>query len=155
MVRFNSLSLLLNSEFRGIITAVITGSGGSMAKSIVIVDDSKFLLKSIKIFMEEELGFDVVGIGHNGVEAIELYQKHKPDVITLDITMPQKDGQQALKELLEIDPNAKVVMMSAIRGRTLNECMDEGAAGFIIKPLKFYDEEFVESTRELFQELLE
>lgn len=135
--------------------AVADKSGGYMPKSIVIVDDSKFLLKSIKVFMEEELGFDVVGIGHNGVEAIELYKSLKPDIITLDITMPQKDGQQALKELLEIDPDAKIVMMSAIRGRSLNECMDEGAAGFIIKPLKFHDPDFVESTKELFEEILE
>ncbi len=126
-----------------------------MAKSIVLVDDSTYLLKIIKTFMEEVMGFDVLAMGHNGNDAVKLYAELQPDLITLDITMPQKDGFQALREIIQEFPEAKVVMMSAIRSHTFTECINEGAAAFIEKPLKFHDEDFVEYFKEIITEIIE
>lgn len=126
-----------------------------MAKKVVIVDDSKFITKNIKAFMENEMGLEVVGIGHNGMEAVQLYQEHTPDLITLDITMPEKDGQEALSDIISFAPEARVIMMSAVRGETMNECLRDGASGFIEKPLKFGDPSFVENLKEVIEDVLE
>lgn len=126
-----------------------------MAKSVVIVDDSKFLAKNIKAFMEQVMGFNVVGVGHNGEEAVELYKTLQPDLITLDITMPIKDGQEALSDILSLYPEARVVMMSAVRGQTITDCIKEGASGFIEKPLKFNEDDFVANTKELLEDVLD
>jgi two-component system, chemotaxis family, chemotaxis protein CheY len=101
------------------------------------------------------MGYDVVALGHNGEEAVELYGKHKPDLITLDITMPVKDGQEALNEIMASDPDAKVVMMSAVRGETMMDCLRVGASGFIEKPLKFNDGEFVENVKDVLEDALD
>ncbi len=126
-----------------------------MANSVVIVDDSKFLAKNIKAFMEKIMGYEVVGVGHNGEEAVDLYSELKPDLMTLDITMPFKDGQEALHEIISMYPDAKIVMMSAVRGETMMECLKTGASGFIEKPLKFNDDIFVENLKEVLEDVLE
>jgi len=126
-----------------------------MSKTVVIADDSKFLTRHIQQFFEESMGFTVVGVGYNGEEAVALYKEHKPDLITLDITMPIKDGQVALREIITEFPNAKVVMMSAVRGETMVACIKDGASAFIEKPLKFADADFVESFKETINEVLE
>jgi len=114
-----------------------------MSKTVVIVDDSNFLIKQIVDFFENQLEFQVLGTGNDGNEAIELYRKHKPDLITLDITMPNKDGMDAMKEIIMEYPNAKVLMISAVRGNAMLECIHAGAKGYVEKPLKFSDSEFV------------
>jgi two-component system, chemotaxis family, chemotaxis protein CheY len=124
-----------------------------MAKTVVIVDDSKFLIKQISQFFEKDLGFQVVATGFDGNEAVELYKKHKPDLITLDITMPNKDGQEAMKEIYAEFPNANVLMISAVRGDAMLECMNMGAKGYIEKPLKFTDPEFVKDFQETVEEI--
>lgn len=126
-----------------------------MPKRVIIVDDSKFLTKSIQEFLESQMGYDVVAIGHNGKEAIDLYKQHKPDLVTMDITMPDMDGVEALINILSVDPKAKVIMMSAVRGEVINDCIKGGAMGFISKPLKFSDPEFVESVKETLNDVLE
>jgi len=126
-----------------------------MAQSVVVVDDSKFLVKQIVDFFQKDMGFDVLATGSNGDDAVELYRQHKPDLITLDITMPNKDGQQALKEILTDFPDANIVMISAVRGDSMLECMEIGAKAFIEKPLKFNDAEFVRDFRESVKEALE
>ena len=115
-----------------------------MARTVIIVDDSKFLIKQIVDFFEKKLGFSVLATGNDGNEAVELYRKHKPDLITLDITMPNKDGMEAMKEILSEFPDAKVLMISAVRGSAMLECMSAGAKGYIEKPLKFADSEFIQ-----------
>lgn len=124
-----------------------------MAKTVVIVDDSKFLIKQIAQFFEKNLGFQVVATGFDGNEAVELYKKHKPDLITLDITMPNKDGQEAMKEIYAEFPDANVLMISAVRGDAMLECMNMGAKGYIEKPLKFTDPEFVKDFQETVEEI--
>ncbi|KMQ49923.1 Chemotaxis regulator [Chitinispirillum alkaliphilum] len=119
-----------------------------MSKRVIIVDDSKFLVRQIVQFFEQQLEFEVVATGNDGNDAVELYRKHKPDLITLDITMPNKDGQQAMLEILEDFPDANILMISAVRGGAMLECMSSGAKGYVEKPLKFGDTEFVEDFKE-------
>lgn len=126
-----------------------------MANSVVIVDDSKYLTALLKDFMEQELQFDVKAVGHNGHDAIELYDKFRPDILTLDITMPQKDGLQALRDINERWPDAKVVLLTAIRDNEMNQFMKKGAAAFIEKPLLFDDEEFVKNFKDVIAEVLD
>lgn len=119
-----------------------------MARTVVIVDDSKFLIKQIVEFFEKQMGFQTLATGNDGNEAIELYRKHKPDLITLDITMPNKDGMEAMKEIVKEFPDANVLMISAVRGNAMLECMSAGAKGYVEKPLKFTDAEFVQDFKD-------
>jgi len=125
-----------------------------MAKKVVVVDDSKFLIKQIAEFLNKQIGLDVVATGNDGNEAIELYKKHQPDLITLDITMPNKDGFEAMKEIIKGFPNANVLMISAVRGSAMLDCINAGAKGYVEKPLKFNDSEFVEDFKETVKEIL-
>jgi two-component system chemotaxis response regulator CheY len=124
-----------------------------MAKTVVIVDDSKFLIKQIVQFFEKNIGYQVVATGNDGDEAVDLYRKHKPDLITLDISMPNKDGQQAIKDIFAEFPKANILMISAVRGDAMLECMKMGAKGYIEKPLKFNDAEFVKDFQETVEEI--
>jgi two-component system, chemotaxis family, chemotaxis protein CheY len=125
----------------------------SMSKKVVIVDDSKFLVKQIAQFFEQNLGYQVIANGSDGNDAVELFRQHKPDLITLDITMPNKDGLQAMKEILTDFPDANILMISAVRGDTMLECMKCGAKGYIEKPLKFADADFVKDFQETVDEI--
>ena len=83
----------------------------------------------------EEYGFEVVGEAENGVQAVLMYQQLKPDFVTLDIIMPEKDGLAALREILAYKPTAKIVMVTAMGSKqTLFECIKLGAFDFIEKP---------------------
>ncbi|ERP31646.1 response regulator [Chitinivibrio alkaliphilus] len=126
-----------------------------MTKKVVVVDDSKFLTKQIKKFLESEMGYEVVAVGYDGEEAVALYHEHSPDLITLDITMPGKDGQDAMEEIIKEDPDAKILMISAVRGDAMLECMANGAAGYVEKPLKLKDAEFVEDFKSTLNEIFE
>lgn len=107
-----------------------------MATRVLIVDDAKFMRHMIKNILEE-LGWEVVGEAANGREACELYNELKPDVVTLDIVMPEVSGIEALKTIRESDPNAKVIMISAIDQREpLMEALKLGAADYVVKPFE-------------------
>lgn len=118
------------------------------ARTVVIVDDSKFLIKQIIDFFQKQLGFEVLATGNDGNDAIELYRTHRPNLITLDITMPNKDGMEAMKEIIREFPDANIVMISAVRGNAMLECMSSGAKGYIEKPLKFSDAAFVQDFKD-------
>lgn len=124
-----------------------------MSKTVVIVDDSKFLIKKIAAFFEKEMEYQVVAQGYDGNDAVELYRQHQPDLLALDITMPNKDGQQALEEVLAEFPDANVLIISAVRGDTVLECMDSGAKGYIEKPLRFNDPDFIQDFKETLDEI--
>jgi two-component system, chemotaxis family, chemotaxis protein CheY len=128
--------------------------GNSMNHTVIIIDDSKFLIKQIVDFFEKQLGFVVLAIGSDGNDAVELYRKHKPDLITLDITMPNKTGGEAMNEILAEFPDANVLMISAVRGEAMLECMSNGAKGYIEKPLKFNDPAFIEDFKETVNEII-
>jgi two-component system, chemotaxis family, chemotaxis protein CheY len=118
-----------------------------MAKRVVIVDDSATLARQLKTFLEDEMDCEVVATGSDGVQALELYRVHRPDLITLDITMPRKDGQAALEDILEEFPDAKVMMISAIRGSEMAKCLMAGAKAYVEKPLLFGDARYVADFR--------
>jgi two-component system, chemotaxis family, chemotaxis protein CheY len=125
-----------------------------MSKRVVIVDDSGFLAKQIKEFFEKQMGFEVVAIGKDGNEAIALYKEHKPDLMTMDLTMPNKDGKTAIAEILHEFPEAHIVVVSAVKGNTMLECMKLGAKGYIEKPLKFAEAVFVDDFKKSIEEAL-
>lgn len=106
-----------------------------MAK-ILIVDDASFMRGSLE-FIVESGGHEVVGMVKNGKEALEMYTKFKPDLVTLDILMKEMDGITALKEIIKRDPKAKVVMVTALgHEEKQKEAQSLGASGFIRKPFK-------------------
>lgn len=107
-----------------------------MSYKVLIVDDAHFMRTIIRdVFVSE--GFDVAGEAANGEEAVRLYQELRPDLTTMDIVMPKRDGITALREILEIDPEAKVIMISALGQEPLiAEAIEAGAKDFIVKPFQ-------------------
>ncbi|MBN8689183.1 MAG: response regulator [Armatimonadetes bacterium] len=107
-----------------------------MAKRILITDDALFMRVTLKKILTEN-GYEVVGEAQNGAEAIDLYKRLNPDIVTMDITMPEMDGLAALKGIKEHDPNAKVVMCSAMGQKNMVvEAIQAGAKDFIVKPFQ-------------------
>jgi two-component system chemotaxis response regulator CheY len=124
-----------------------------MPKSVIIVDDSSFLSKQIAEFFASQLGFQVVAVGKDGNEAVELYRQHRPDLLTMDLTMPNKDGKSAIHEILTEFPDARIMVISAVKGNTVLECLNRGARGYVEKPLKFTDPIFVEDFKQSVDEV--
>lgn len=107
-----------------------------MAKRILITDDALFMRVTLKNILTQN-GYEVVGEAQNGVEAVKLYQELKPDLVTMDITMPEMDGIAALKEIRGGDPEAKVVMCTAMGQKNMVvEAIQAGAKDFIVKPFQ-------------------
>jgi len=105
-------------------------------KRILVVDDAAFMRVSIKKMLTNN-GYDVVGEAENGKIALQKYQELSPDIITMDITMPEMDGLASLKEILSLNPAANVVMISAMGQESMvREAVLSGAKGFIVKPFK-------------------
>ncbi len=100
---------------------------------ILVVDDAAFMRMRCTRLLQDN-GYDTVEAG-NGVEALQKYQLHKPDGVLMDITMPDMDGIEALKKLMEIDPAAKVSMVTAMGQQSLViEALKSGARDFVVKP---------------------
>ena len=107
-----------------------------MKAKILIADDSAYMRSILKDLLLRN-GYDVIGEAENGREVIELYGKLKPDIIAMDIMMPEMSGTQALKELKERYPEARVVMSAAMGQQNLVvEAIRAGAAEFFIKPVQ-------------------
>lgn len=107
-----------------------------MSKKVLVVDDAVFMRMMVKDILEKN-GFEVVGEAANGAEAVENYKNLQPDITTMDITMPEMDGIQAVKEIKKIDPNAKVIMCSAMGQQAMvMEAIQAGAKDFIVKPFQ-------------------
>jgi two-component system, chemotaxis family, chemotaxis protein CheY len=105
-----------------------------MSKRVLIVDDSSTIRLMLSRLLEKN-GFTVVGVGANGVDAVTLYQKLKPDFVTLDMIMPRQNGLETLKQLKQIDPGATVIMISSLSAKDrLTECAAAGAKHYIFKP---------------------
>lgn len=103
---------------------------------VLIVDDAAFIRMMIKDILEGN-GFEVIGEADNGLKAVELYKKDRPDIVTMDITMPEMDGIQALKEIIEYDENAKIIMCSAMAQQAMvMDAIKFGAKDFIVKPFQ-------------------
>lgn len=106
-----------------------------MAK-ILIVDDAAFMRMMIKDILSKN-GFEIVGEAADGAQAVQLYQETQPDLVTMDITMPEMDGITALKEIKKVNPQAKVIMCSAMGQQAMViDAIQAGAKDFIVKPFQ-------------------
>lgn len=107
-----------------------------MAKNILICDDAAFMRMMIKDILTKN-GYTVAGEAENGAKAVEKYTELKPDLVLMDITMPEMDGIQALKKIRELDPKASVIMCSAMGQQAMViESIQSGAKDFIVKPFQ-------------------
>ena len=107
-----------------------------MAKNILICDDAAFMRMMIKDTLTKN-GYNVAGEAENGLKAVEKYSETKPELVLMDITMPEMDGIQALKKIKELDPGAMVIMCSAMGQQAMViESIQAGAKDFIVKPFQ-------------------
>lgn len=107
-----------------------------MGKRILIVDDAAFMRMMIKNIVTKN-GYEVIGEAENGQVAVELYKQHKPDLVTMDITMPEMNGIEGVKAIRSIDPGANVIMCSAMGQQAMvMEAIQAGAKDFIVKPFQ-------------------
>lgn len=112
-------------------------------KKVLIVDDAAFMRLALKTMLQKN-GFEVVGEAENGAVAVKKYLELQPDIVTMDITMPEMTGIEALKAIKQSNPKAKVVMVSAMGQESfVKEAIINGATHFLVKPL---EEEKVIST---------
>ena len=103
---------------------------------VLVVDDAAFMRKVVSDALAAG-GHEVVGEAGNGTEAVQRYQELSPELVTLDITMPEKDGLQALGEIISIDPGARVLMCSALGQESkVIESIQKGAKDFVVKPFQ-------------------
>ena len=102
----------------------------------MIVDDAIFMRMKLKDILEKN-GYEVVAEAQNGADAIEKFRAERPDIVTMDITMPEMNGIEALKGIKRIDPSAKVIMCSAMGQQAMvMEAIQSGALDFIVKPFE-------------------
>ena len=107
-----------------------------MGKRVLIVDDAAFMRMMLKDILVKN-GYIVAGEAENGVVAIEKYKELQPDLVTMDITMPEMDGIEAVRKIKEINANAKIVMCSAMGQQAMViDAIQAGAKDFIVKPFQ-------------------
>jgi two-component system chemotaxis response regulator CheY len=107
-----------------------------MAVRVLIVDDALFMRRMIRDIFSRD-GFEVVGEAENGADAVRMTQELQPDLITMDIVMPVMDGLAALREIVQADGTANVIMVSALGQESLiTEAIEAGARDFIVKPFQ-------------------
>ncbi len=105
-------------------------------KKVLIVDDTKFMRDILKNILKKK-DLEVIGEAANGKEAVLKYQELKPDLVTMDIIMPEMDGIEAVKKIIQIDPSARILMCSAMGQQALViEAIQSGARDFVIKPFQ-------------------
>ncbi len=118
-----------------------------MAKNILICDDAAFMRMMIKDILTKN-GYNVVGEAENGMKAVEKFKELSPDLVLMDITMPEMDGIQALKEIKKLDGNSRVIMCSAMGQQAMViESIQAGAKDFIVKP--FQAERVIEAVKKV------
>ena len=107
-----------------------------MSGRIMIVDDAAFVRMMLKDILSKN-GFEIVGQAENGLKAIDEYKDLKPDLVLMDITMPELSGVEATKKIKEIDPDAKIIICSALsQASTVLESIQAGARDYIVKPFE-------------------
>ena len=118
-----------------------------MAKNVLICDDAAFMRMMIKDILSKN-GYNIAGEAENGLKAIEKYNELKPDLVLMDITMPEMDGIEALKKIKDSDPNATIIMCSAMGQQAMViEAIQSGAKDFIVKP--FQPERVLEAVKKV------
>lgn len=107
-----------------------------MGRQVLITDDTAFMRMTLKNILEKN-GYQVVGEAEDGQVAVDKYMELRPDLVTMDITMPRMDGITAIKKIIEADPSAKIVVCSAMGQKALViEALNAGAKDFIVKPFQ-------------------
>ncbi|AZO94032.1 response regulator [Iocasia frigidifontis] len=115
-------------------------------KSVLIVDDAAFMRLNLKNILKDE--YEIAGEAQDGQEAVEMYQELQPDFVTMDITMPVMDGLEAIKAIKDINPDACIVVCSAMgQQKMIIKAIEAGAKDFIVKPFK--EERVVEAVKKL------
>jgi len=110
--------------------------GGVIMARILIADDSQFMRNILKNIIQKA-GHEIVGEASNGREAVELFKTLNPDLVMLDIVMPEMDGLEALKKIKEINPSAKVIMCTGLgQQKLVVQAIENGAKGYIVKPFQ-------------------
>lgn len=116
-------------------------------KSILVVDDANFMRMMLKDILTKN-GYEIVGEAGNGAEALQKYKELNPDLVTMDITMPDVDGIQGVKLIREFDPNANIIMCSAMGQQAMViDAIKSGAKDFIVKP--FNAERVVDAVKKI------
>lgn len=119
-------------------------------KNILVVDDAEFMRTILKKILVND-GFTIVGEAQDAASGLEEYKKLKPNLVTMDICMPNKSGIEAIKEIIEFDPEAKILVCSSLGQELLvMEAIQLGAKDFIVKPFK--KEKLVETVRKILEE---
>ncbi len=121
-----------------------------MKKRVLIVDDIRIIREKLKEIFKE-LGFEFAGEASDGDSAVNLYRELKPDLVTMDIVMPGKSGTDALREIIETDPDAKVIIITTLgQENVIIEALENGAAEFVVKP--FTKIEIKKAVKKIFNE---
>jgi len=108
-------------------------------KRILVVDDAMFMRRIIVDTLKKD-NYEIVGEAGNGIKAVELYKELNPDVVLMDITMPEMDGIEAVKNIIKYDKNANIIMCTAMgQDSMVKESVIAGAKDFIVKPFKSED----------------
>ncbi len=116
---------------------------------VLIVDDSEIIQEAIQSWIGS-FNLDVIGRAKDGKTALDIFRKESPDIVTLDITMPEMDGLTAMEKMLEIKPQAKIIIVSALAAKEIAlSAIKKGAASYLVKPFTKLEIE------EVFQEILE
>ena len=111
--------------------------------NVLIVDDARFMRLVLRRILTQA-GHQIIGEAKDGVEAVEMYAEKRPDVMTLDIVMPRQNGIEAVREIMQFDPAAKIIMVTALGQEAfVLDAIKAGAREFIIKP--FRNEEIVKA----------
>lgn len=122
-------------------------------KKLLIVDDSNVIRSKIARSLTR-FGIEIVGLVANGKDAVTRFKATRPDVVTMDLTMPGMDGLECIRHITKIDPKVRILVVSALADKsTAIHALKEGAQGFLCKP--FTDEELTEAISELIEEKLE
>ena len=121
-----------------------------MARRILIVDDSNVIRNRISR-SSSQMNFEVVGTASNGQEAVDLYRQYRPDIVTMDLTMPKMDGLNCINEIASMDENANILVISALSDKATGiRALQLGARGFIYKP--FSDEDLFQALEEMLED---
>lgn len=103
--------------------------------TVLLCDDSR-ALRMLTAQQLADAGFEVVAQAGNGSEAVQMYETHRPDVVLLDLVMPHTDGKQALQAILDMDADARVVILSSLGAQSdIEQCLRLGAASYLQKPI--------------------
>jgi two-component system chemotaxis response regulator CheY len=132
--RGEQVFVVLDTE--ALLAPVLSSYGGSVSHSVLVCDDAIFMRTMISDILAQA-GFEVVGEAETGAQAVEKYRQLKPDLVTMDIVMPDMGGIDAVREIVKNDPDAKILMCSAMGQQALVvEAIQAGAKDFVVKPFQ-------------------